>query len=99
MQTPLAPIGGVYEGRDAIRRFFADIQDMGPDFRLDLEHVEAIGADRVLAFLHTTSTGRASGIPTAAATTNVYDLVNGKIRRVRIFLDRQEALEAVGLRE
>jgi ketosteroid isomerase-like protein len=99
--TPLAPLGGVYEGPDAIRRFFADIQDTSPDFHLELDHVEAIGADRVLAFLHVSASGRASGIPTAAdtPTTNVYDLVDGKIRRVRIFFDRQEALEAVGMRE
>jgi ketosteroid isomerase-like protein len=101
LRTPFAPIGGAYEGPDAIRRFFADIQDTSPDFRLDLDHVEAIGADQVLAFLRTTGSGRASGIPFAAGTptTNVYDLVKGKIRRVRIFFDRQEALEAVGRRE
>ena len=99
LRTPLAPIGGVYEGPDGIRRFFVDIQDMSPDFRLDLESVEAIGADRVLAFLQITASGRSSGIPTANATANVYDLVDGKIRRVRIFLNRQEALAAVGLSE
>jgi hypothetical protein len=31
--------------------------------------------------------------------TNVYDLIDGKISHVRIFLDRQEALKAVGLDE
>jgi hypothetical protein len=61
--------------------------------------VEAIGQDRVLAFLHITASGRGSGIPMTAASANVYDLVKGKIRRVRIFLNRQEALEAVGLSE
>jgi hypothetical protein len=30
---------------------------------------------------------------------NVYDLAHGKIKCIRIFLDRQEALEAVGLSE
>jgi ketosteroid isomerase-like protein len=99
LRTPLAPIGAVYDGPDAIRRFFADIQDTSSDFHLDLERVKAIGADRVLAFLRFTSSGRASGIPMSADSANVYDLVDGKIRRVRIFLDRQEALEAVGLRE
>jgi hypothetical protein len=34
-----------------------------------------------------------------AEVTNVYDLVNGKIRRVQVFLNRREALEAVGLPE
>ena len=97
LRTPLAPIGGVYQGADAIRRFFADIEDTGPDFRLDLERVAAIGEGRVLAFLQVTASGRTTGIPTPATTTNLYDIVDGKIRRIRIFLDRQEALEAAGL--
>jgi hypothetical protein len=29
--------------------------------------------------------------------TNVYDLIDGKISHIRIFLDRQEARKAVGL--
>jgi hypothetical protein len=97
--TPLASIGGVYQGPDDIRRFFADIQDTSPDFRIDVEHVEAIGQDQVLAFLHITASGRGSGIPLTTASTNVYDLVSRRIRRIRIFLNRQDALEAVGLPE
>ena len=31
--------------------------------------------------------------------TNVYDLANGKLSRVRIYSDRDQALEAVGLSE
>jgi hypothetical protein len=42
----------------------------------------------VLAFLRTSSTGRVSGIRLAAPLTNVYDLVDGKISHIRIFLDR-----------
>src|SRR4051794_17324974 len=61
--TPMGPIGGTYEGPDAIRRFFADIEDTAPDFRLDLERVEAIDEDRVLAFVHLTASGRTTGIP------------------------------------
>jgi hypothetical protein len=99
LQTPLAPIGGTYEGRRAIRRFFEDVADTGPDFRLSLDDTEQLGSDRVLAFLRVSATGRASGIPGLRdqPTTNVYDFDNGRIARVRIFLDRDEALKAVGL--
>ena len=31
------------------------------------------------------------------ATTNVYTFADGKIDRIEVFLDRQQALEAVGL--
>lgn len=99
MRTPLADIGGAYEGLDGIRRFFADIEDAAPDFRLELERVVAIGSDRVLAFVVTSASGRASGLPVDTPAGNVYDLVDGKIRRLRIFVDRQEALAAVGLSE
>jgi hypothetical protein len=88
----------VYEGKDGIRRFFGDIEAAGPDFRLDLERLEAVGGERVLAFLRVTVHGRASGVPTPAETGNVHEL-EGKIRRIQIFLDRGEALEAAGLRE
>ena len=46
-----------------------------------------------------TATFRASGIPTETATGHVYDLADGKIKMVRIFFDRNQALEAAGLRE
>ena len=40
-----------------------------------------------------------SGIAAAdeTPTANIYDLVDGKISRIRIFTDRAEALEAAGL--
>jgi len=99
LHTPLAAIGGVYNGPDGIRRFFADVSDAGPDLRVTIERLEAIGADRVLTFEHFSISGRATGIPTPADSAGVFDLAEGKIKRIRIFLDRAEALEAVGLRQ
>lgn len=99
LRTPVAEVGGTYQGRDGIRRFFADIEDAGPDFRIHAERIEAVGVNRVIAFARISARGRASGLPAAVdtPTTNVYDLAGGKIRRIRIFLDREEALEAAGL--
>jgi ketosteroid isomerase-like protein len=99
--TPLAEIGGSYQGKEAIRRFFTDMSDTSPDFRIVVERVEPIGDDRVLGFLRISATGRASGIPAAVDTPtgNVYEIVDGRISRLRIFLDRDEALDAAGLRE
>jgi ketosteroid isomerase-like protein len=99
LHTPLVAVGGIYQAPAGIRRFFADVEDAVPDFRLNLERVRAIGPDRVLVFLDITASGRASGLPTGRPTANVYELLDGKIRRVRVFADRQQALEAVGLSE
>ena len=99
LETPMAAVGGVYEGIDGIRRFLTDIEDAAPDFRLELDGVEEVDSKRVLAFLRTSSTGRASGIPLALTLTNVYDLIDGKISHIRIFLARQEAFKAMGLED
>src|SRR5450432_3660487 len=92
LATPFAAVGGVYEGIDGIRRYFADIEEAAPDFRIELDGVEGVDSKRVIAFGRTSSTGRASGIRMASPITNVYDLLDGKISHVRIFFDRQEAL-------
>ena len=85
LKTPVSPVAGVYEGADGIRRFFADIEDAGPDFRLHPEHLEAVGGERVLAFVRLAFRGRASGLSIPAETGNVYEFEEGKIRRVQIF--------------
>jgi ketosteroid isomerase-like protein len=92
-------VGAEYFGADGIRQFFADIEDAGPDFRIEVQRVQAVGDGNAIAFVRVESTGRASGIVTGAETANVYDLIDGKISRIRIFLDRDEALKAVGLAE
>jgi ketosteroid isomerase-like protein len=99
LETPMVAVGGVYEGIDGIRRFLTDIEEAAPDFRIELDGVEKVDSKRVIAFLRNNSTGRASGIRMAWHQTNVYDLIDGKISHVRIFVDRQEALKAVGLEE
>jgi uncharacterized protein (TIGR02246 family) len=92
-------VGSQYLGADGIRRFFTDIEDAGPDFRIEVQRVQAIGESLAIAFVRTSSTGRVSGIATGAEGANVYDFNDGKISRIRIFFDRDEALRAVGLAE
>jgi hypothetical protein len=94
---PTAQIEGAYEGPSGVRRFFADVQDAGPDFRLEVESLESFAPALVLASLRATASGRTTGIDSDLQITNVYELDNGKIRRVRVFRNRAEALNAAGL--
>jgi hypothetical protein len=108
LQPAWSAVEGVYEGPDAIRRFFSDIGDTAPDFRIDIERLEPVRTTRVLAFLRVHATGRASGItdsgitvgqPEATSgmpTANIYDFADGKIERIQVFLDRDEARELAG---
>ena len=42
---------------------------------------------------------RASGIPVDLETANVYDFEGERIKRIRIFSDRREALQLLGMPE
>jgi ketosteroid isomerase-like protein len=108
LHTPWAGVEGIYERPEAIRRFFADLQDWAPDFRLTIQRAEPIGATRVLVFLLVSLRGRASGLPAAAIsggasetpaggdirTGTVYDFAGGRVASIRVYLDRDQALEA-----
>jgi ketosteroid isomerase-like protein len=98
LHTPLATFTGPAEGAAGIRRWFQDIEDASADFRLELELLELVG-DQALAFLRAHGSGRASGVPLDLETANLYDFEGDRIRRVRIFSERQEALKLLGLPE
>ena len=103
LYSPVALVTGPHEGAAGIRRFFQDIEDASPDFRLELERLELerleLVGDQVLAFYKTHGTGRISGVPLDSENAVVYDFAGDRIKRVRIFSDRQEALETLGMRE
>jgi ketosteroid isomerase-like protein len=89
-------IEGTYRGRSGIERFFADLSDVAVDIELSVDHVEPVG-DRVLSFESGSGTGRVSEVGLEVPFTSIYEFRDRRISRVRVFLDRQEALKAVGL--
>jgi ketosteroid isomerase-like protein len=96
MVSPVASLEGIDRGAKGIRHYFSNLDESTDNFRIELERVEAVGGDRVLAFTRLSGASE-GGIPIAAGAASLYDLAEGKIRRVQVFLDRQEALEAAGL--
>ena len=61
---------------------------------MELEEVRALDDERVLALFTEKATGRASGIETASSPATIWTLRDGKIVRLRAWVDRAEALEA-----
>ena len=53
--------------------------------------------DGAVVFLEVTATGRSSGAPAHLEVIHVLTLRDGKVVRVRAFLDREQALRAAGL--
>jgi hypothetical protein len=53
----------------------------------------------VVVFVRVVGKGRASRVPIEMNNAHVVTILNGRIRFIQGYRDRQQALEAVGLRE
>src|ERR1700730_4182591 len=90
---------GEMHGRESARRYVQDWYDTFDNFTVASEELLDVGDDRVVAVQHLTGRARLSGVETELRYAVVYTLCERKIARVREYRDREEALDAVGLRE
>jgi ketosteroid isomerase-like protein len=97
-EDPAFPEAGVYRGREEIHAYIASFQEQMANHRFEIEELHDLG-DRVLALLHETARGTTSGIGVNQDPAFLYDFRAERIVRVRAYLDRAEALKAVGLEE
>jgi ketosteroid isomerase-like protein len=92
------PDSEVHHGHGGYIRSIQDWEDAWSDYHFDLEELIDTG-DRVVVILHTTATGRGSGIKLDRRDAQVYELRDGKVVRLDYFSTKAEALEAAGLSE
>jgi ketosteroid isomerase-like protein len=90
------PDGQVFCGLDEVRGHVADWRSGWRDFQEEVEDVLEAG-DRVVIFYRDRGIGRSSGVETEIRYASVWDLHDGKITRMKNFLDRDEALRHAGL--
>jgi ketosteroid isomerase-like protein len=96
--APEIPDATMHRGREAVRRDWEQMFDLFEDFRIDIE--EVFDADEELVvFLRLSGRGRESGVEVDARMAHVWTAREGKAIRLRQYLDRAEALKAVGLSE
>jgi ketosteroid isomerase-like protein len=96
---PEMPDSAVHRGIGAVRRDWERTFDSFEDFAIEIEECRDLGNDELLLFLRYRGRGRTSGAAVEASMAHVATIREGKLLRLRQFLDRQNALEAVGLRE
>ena len=87
-----------YRGPDGLRRWFGQMDEIWSDFRFEPERFFDVG-ERVVVFVRVSGAAKGSGPALAISTAHVLTLRDGRVTRTEIFLDRAEALDAVGLRE
>ena len=90
------PDEGLHRGREAYRQFLKRTFELWADFQVEVEEL-LDGGDAVVAIIHTTATGRASGIEIDERVGHVFWLRDEIPYRFKVFSDRSEALAAAGL--
>ena len=86
----------VFIGREGLARFAAMLRDAWSEWRFDPERFIDAG-DRVVVSVRVLARGRASGAPIERASTQVVTVRGGRMTLTRVYRDRSQALEAVGL--
>ena len=95
---PLPDRMGIYHGKDAVIQVFKGYWRSFSDYSVEL--TEAIDADdEIVLVMRERATGGASGVVVDRAFFAVWAFEDGKIVRIEGHATREEALEAVGLRE
>jgi ketosteroid isomerase-like protein len=88
----------VYYGHEGVREAWRELLTVFSESEFEVRELVDAG-DRVLADLHERDVGRASGVPVEATHLAVWTFAEGKVVRMQIFDDREQALEAAGLTE
>ena len=95
---PEFPIQAAYDGHEGLARWRDDIGEVIEDLRFDVEEID-LGDERVLSVQRATGRASHSGIAMDIQWASVLTLRDGKIVHAQGYWTREQAREAVGLRE
>ena len=90
--------GGSYRGHEGVRRWWENLFDVFPDFRLEHDEVRELG-DVTFSRVRMSGQGMESDAPTEQTSWVVIEWRNKKALWWRVFQGEAEALEAAGLSE
>jgi ketosteroid isomerase-like protein len=92
-------VGRAATGKRAVGEWFGDwFRQFAQDYRFQIEDARGSGDHVFLVATHG-GRGRASGAPVEGETAYAYTVREGKICRVELFSDRDEALAAAGVEQ
>jgi ketosteroid isomerase-like protein len=91
--------GRVARGREEVVQGFVDYFEVWEQMEMRAEKFIDAGGEDVVVFHHEVAKGRESGVVVETDTGTVQTVRDGKIVRIRSYMDRNQALEAAGLSE
>lgn len=98
VRAPPLPDPQTYHGPDGVLQMYADWTAEFGEFEMATREFKDVG-DRVVVEVFQRGRGRASQAAVEGSFWFVYTVTDGKIVRQDVFKDRDQALEAAGLRE
>ncbi len=91
------PLKGAYRGHDELEVFWDAFWSTFDDIQVERHGFTEVGSEVVVP--NTAHIRGRQGIEVVARSTFVFTVKNGQITRLRLFQERADALEAVGLSE
>lgn len=85
-----------YDAHDGVRRLFGEIMDVWETFEWQLEEIVDAGGT-VVALVRAQGKGRGSGVETDRRIAFTWELRDGKATLIRLYVDRERALQAAGV--
>jgi ketosteroid isomerase-like protein len=98
LESPFASVfGEPYRGYAGIEQWIRDVDEQFSEWRVEVDDIRAVG-DTVITIGRVAGRGHASGISFERPTAWVSDFgADHRLKRVRIYVDVQQALEDMGL--
>ena len=91
--------GDGLRGREGVESYVREVSDAWEEYRVVAQDFRDLEEDRVLVLSRVEGRGAGSGGLVETEMGQVYDFRDGRIERVRTYLDHREALKAVGLEQ
>lgn len=86
-----SPYRGIYEGRAEIERFWSSWVGDWERLSWSAEAISEVPPDRVVLVNHLTGRGRGSGIEIDARGGHVWEVADGRVRRMALFQTLEDA--------
>jgi len=87
--------GEVFHGHDGVQTYFTRLSGAWEEFRFLIDEARDLGAT-VLVLGRLEGRSRSGGVPVDSPVGAVWDLRDGKVWRLRAYLDPQEAIAVAG---
>jgi ketosteroid isomerase-like protein len=95
-EWPEAPGSQSFRGPDGARRALESWFEAWESMQIEIQDIEEVD-DVILVTLHQRAKGRGSEVEVETDSYSVYRFSDGKVTRIELFLDRNDALAAAGL--